>query len=113
MDHPARMGAIKVQHSGERLRGPLYLAETEVAQRLHQMAMNTVASLEIVVEDEGPGIAVEARRHLFVPYFTTKPGGSGIGLVLCRQIAEGHDGSVSLEPGPGGRGSRATLSLPL
>lgn len=55
MDHPARMGAIKVQHSGERLRGPLYLAETEVAQRLHQMAMNTVASLEIVVEDEKVG----------------------------------------------------------
>ncbi len=55
MDHPARMGAIKVQHSGERLRGPLYLAETEVAQRLHQMAMNTVASLEIISKTRKSG----------------------------------------------------------
>src|SRR6185503_20445860 len=43
-------------------------------------------SLEVRVEDEGPGLANSA--NLFVPFFTTKPSGSGIGLVLCRQIAE-------------------------
>ncbi len=46
----------------------------------------TRAGLEIAVEDEGPGLSNTS--NLFVPFFTTKPGGSGIGLVLCRQIAE-------------------------
>jgi hypothetical protein len=50
--------------------------------------------------------------NLFVPFYTTKPGGSGIGLVLSRQIAEGHGGSLELEARPGG-GARARLVLPL
>lgn len=51
--------------------------------------------LEITVEDDGPGIA--SFQNLFVPFFTTKPQGSGIGLVLCRQITENHRGSLTLE----------------
>src|SRR5262249_33217142 len=51
--------------------------------------------LEVLIQDEGPGLAGTA--NLFVPFFTTKPGGSGIGLVLCRQIAEAHGGSLTLE----------------
>lgn len=51
--------------------------------------------LVIEVIDHGPGLA--ATDNLFVPFFTTKPGGSGIGLVLARQIAEGHGGSLTLE----------------
>jgi two-component system nitrogen regulation sensor histidine kinase NtrY len=51
--------------------------------------------IEIYVEDDGPGIANV--QNLFVPFFTTKPSGSGIGLVLCRQIAENHGGSLTLE----------------
>ena len=47
-------------------------------------------TVDIWVDDEGPGLSNTA--NLFVPFFTTKPGGSGIGLVLCRQIAEAHDG---------------------
>src|ERR1700733_6203030 len=46
--------------------------------------------VEVVIEDEGPGIS--NTTNLFVPFFTTKPGGSGIGLVLSRQIAEAHGG---------------------
>lgn len=66
---------------------------------------------DIWVEDAGPGLA--NTNNLFVPFFTTKPGGSGIGLVLCRQIAEAHDGSLKLENRDDERGARATLTLPL
>ncbi len=67
-------------------------------------------SLEVVVEDEGRG--VQDTGNLFVPFYSTKPGGSGIGLVLCQQIAEGHGGRLALrnrDP----RGAVAVLSLPL
>jgi len=62
------------------------------------------------VEDEGHGIAQTA--NLFVPFFTTKPGGSGIGLVLSRQIAEGHGGTLTLENRKDAPGCRAALRLP-
>ncbi|MBI1752570.1 MAG: PAS domain S-box protein [Acidobacteria bacterium] len=65
---------------------------------------------EFLVEDEGPGLPHSG--NLFVPFFTTKPGGSGIGLVLARQIAEGHRGSLHLANGPS-RGACAVLRLPL
>ena len=67
--------------------------------------------LEIWVKDEGPGLSSTA--NLFVPFFTTKPGGSGIGLVLSRQIAEGHGGALSLENRTDGPGCVARLRLPL
>jgi two-component system, NtrC family, nitrogen regulation sensor histidine kinase NtrY len=67
-------------------------------------------AVEVIVEDDGPGIA--DTENLFVPFFTTKPAGSGIGLVLCRQIAEAHGGSVTLEPGRAGQGCLARVRLP-
>jgi signal transduction histidine kinase len=63
------------------------------------------------VEDEGPGLANTS--NLFVPFFTTKPGGSGIGLTLCRQIAENHNGTVTLENREDARGCLAQLRLPV
>lgn len=69
------------------------------------------AHLEVWVEDEGPGLPNTA--NLFVPFFTTKPGGSGIGLVLSRQIAEAHGGFLTLENRQTGRGCEARLRLPL
>jgi len=66
---------------------------------------------EVRVEDEGPGIAGGA--NLFVPFFTTKPEGSGIGLVLSRQIAEAHGGTLSIENRSDGAGAVATVRLPL
>lgn len=67
--------------------------------------------IEVSVEDDGPGL--QSTGNLFVPFFTTKPGGSGIGLALSRQIAEGHGGSLNLHNRTDGRGARATLMLPL
>jgi len=67
--------------------------------------------IEILVEDDGPGIA--NLQNLFVPFFTTKPSGSGIGLVLCRQIAENHGGSLTLENRSDHSGCVARLRLPL
>jgi len=69
------------------------------------------AEIEMWIEDEGPGLANTA--NLFVPFFTTKPDGSGIGLALSRQIAEAHGGSLTLENRIPGPGCRARLLLPL
>jgi nitrogen fixation/metabolism regulation signal transduction histidine kinase len=66
--------------------------------------------LEMRVDDDGPGLPETA--NLFVPFFTTKPGGTGIGLVLSRQIAEAHGGTLTLENRCNG-GCRARLRLPL
>ena len=63
------------------------------------------------IEDRGPGISDTS--NLFVPFFTTKPGGTGIGLTLCRQIAEAHGGTVTLANREGARGCVATVRLPL
>jgi len=67
--------------------------------------------LEIFVEDGGPGL--EETANLFVPFFTTKPQGSGIGLVLSRQIADAHNGTLSLENRANGTGCVARLTLPI
>ncbi len=66
--------------------------------------------LEVRIDDEGPGLP--DRRNLFVPFFTTKPQGSGIGLVFSRQIAEAHGGSLTLENRHPERGCRVRLRLP-
>ena len=66
--------------------------------------------VEVLVQDDGPGIPNPT--NLFVPFFTTKPSGSGIGLVLSRQIAEAHGGSLTLENRELQRGCEARLRLP-
>jgi two-component system nitrogen regulation sensor histidine kinase NtrY len=76
--------------------------ELEARQRRGQVAFE--------VRDRGPGVANP--DNLFVPFFTTKPGGSGIGLVLARQVAEAHGGSLHLANRDDGRGCIASLVIP-
>jgi two-component system nitrogen regulation sensor histidine kinase NtrY len=66
---------------------------------------------EVAVTDEGPGLASTA--NAFVPFFTTKPNGSGIGLVLSRQIAEAHGGTLTLQNRTDRTGCEAVLRIPL
>jgi two-component system nitrogen regulation sensor histidine kinase NtrY len=67
--------------------------------------------LIVWVRDEGPGLPNTS--NLFVPFFTTKPTGSGIGLVLSRQIAEAHGGTLTLQNAIDGPGCEARLMLPV
>ena len=69
------------------------------------------SSLEVHVDDEGPGL--QNTSNLFVPFFTTKRNGSGIGLVLSRQIAEAHGGTLTLQNRDDRRGTRANVRIPI
>jgi len=68
-------------------------------------------TFELWIDDQGAGLPNAS--NLFVPFFTTKPGGSGIGLVLSRQIAEAHGGNLTLDNRVDGPGCRAYLRLPI
>jgi nitrogen fixation/metabolism regulation signal transduction histidine kinase len=64
----------------------------------------------LAIEDEGPGLLNPA--NVFTPFYTTKPSGSGVGLVLSRQIAEAHGGSIDIANRPSGRGCVVRVILP-
>jgi two-component system nitrogen regulation sensor histidine kinase NtrY len=66
--------------------------------------------LALVIEDDGPGLSNPA--NLFTPFYTTKPHGSGVGLVLSRQIAEAHGGSIEISNRPAHRGCMVKIILP-
>jgi len=86
-------------------------ASIETGGRVRVGWRRRIGQVELWVEDEGPGLSNTG--NLFVPFFTTKPGGSGIGLVLSRQIAEAHGGSLTLENRLNGHGCEARLRLPM
>jgi PAS domain S-box-containing protein len=68
---------------------------------------------DIVIADTGPGIPAEVRDRLFEPLVTTKPGGTGLGLPICRQIIEQHGGTMQLiETGSSGTAFLVRLPLP-
>jgi len=75
------------------------------------IAAQAPEKLEVWVADEGPGLTNTA--NLFVPFFTTKPHGSGIGLAISRQIAEAHGGELTLANRADRQGCRASLLLPM
>jgi len=69
-------------------------------------------SVVLRVRDRGSGVAPSDRMRLFEPYFTTKPGGTGLGLALARQTVEEHGGTLTLESADGDGGTQAILRLP-
>ncbi|TAL98320.1 MAG: sensor histidine kinase [Paraburkholderia sp.] len=71
------------------------------------------ATVTLVVSDDGPGIAPEARSRVFEPFYraSTDTEGTGLGLAIVREIVQAHRGEITLEPGAGGRGVTATVTL--
>jgi PAS domain S-box-containing protein len=109
--------SIEVQADGDQLEQVLINlirnatdAALETGGGVRVLCARDGAHASVTVLDEGMGLSNTA--NLFVPFFTTKPGGSGIGLVLSRQIAEGHGGSLSLRNRDDARGCVARLVLP-
>lgn len=127
-----RVVALEARVQVERIDGPEVVLKIDPAQ-IEQLLINALKNaaeaaldtgggvsvswdltrsfVEIRILDEGPGIANPS--NLFVPFFTTKPGGTGIGLVLCRQVAENHGGSFSLKNREDHAGCEAVLRLPV
>ena len=81
-------------------------------RRVSVRAVQNAGTLELSVTDSGPGFSQAARDSLFQPFFTTKPKGLGMGLAICRSIAEAHQGSVVAASGPEG-GAVFRLTLPV
>jgi two-component system nitrogen regulation sensor histidine kinase NtrY len=102
--------AIEPQHSAP---APITLVTSAVTPREPRVVVSwelTEKDLVLIIEDNGPGLGNPA--NVFVPFYTTKPTGSGIGLVLSRQIAEAHGGSIELLNRTDQKGCQARVVLP-
>lgn len=87
-------------------------ATLEVGGQTVRLGWQVLGSdVEVWVEDEGPGL--DDTSNLFVPFYTTKAGGSGIGLALSRQIVESHGGTLVLQNRDDGLGARARIAIPM
>ncbi len=97
--------AIPVVADGAKLRQVLINLGLNAVQAMSErgrlelsISTETPKTIEIRVCDSGPGLSDEAAKHLFEPFFTTKTQGTGLGLLVCRQIVEKHGGSLRLLP---------------
>ena len=79
--------------------------------RVRLFSRCTDSACEIEIRDDGPGLSAEAREHVFDPYYTTKPGGTGLGLSLTRGIVEEHGGTVDIASTEG-HGCQVLIRLP-
>lgn len=96
----------------------LLLNAVEVSPEQGSIAVETgnatdgSSDILVSVQDNGPGISAEAMRNLFRPFYTTKPNGTGLGLVITQRITEEHGGSIRVQS-EHRRGARFTLRLPV
>lgn len=89
------------------------MAATPAAERSLAVSVTRAGpAVTVAVADRGCGLSPEVREQMFQPFFTTKPGGMGMGLHICRSIMETHGGRVWAEPNPGG-GAVFAFSLPV
>jgi two-component system, LuxR family, sensor kinase FixL len=79
-------------------------AMAEYPRRMLTLATELTSGgmIEVSIGDTGPGLAPEVRSRLFEPFVTTKPGGLGVGLSICRLIIEAHGGRLEADANPGG-----------
>ncbi|NJC35226.1 signal transduction histidine kinase [Sphingomonas jejuensis] len=75
-----------------------------------ELAAGPAGSGRVIVTDNGPGVPEAKRPDVFLPFYTTKPSGTGVGLSFARQVMLAHDGTIALDDAPGG-GARFTLLL--
>ncbi len=87
------------------------LEAVDSAGRVEVSAQFDEAAVEFIVADSGPALSAEQRAHLFTPYFTTKPHGSGLGLTIVERIVGAHRGTIDVES-DAGRGTRLRVRLP-
>lgn len=80
--------------------------------RVATRAGDEPGTVEVVVQDDGPGIAHELAGKIFDPFFSTKDGGTGLGLALTHQIVRDHGGTIRVESSPG-HGARFVVALPV
>ncbi|MFM8445219.1 MAG: ATP-binding protein [Methylococcus sp.] len=90
------------------------MSEVATANRLLtvQAAIHPGCSITLIIRDSGPGLAPEIAENLFQPFLTTKPHGIGLGLSLCRTIAQTHGGSIAATSAPG-QGACFEVTLPI
>jgi signal transduction histidine kinase len=73
----------------------------EIKASYEEGEISGAPALRVVIRDNGPGLTDEQRNMVFVPFYTTKQRGLGLGLTIARQIVEAHGGDISLADGPG------------
>ena len=89
------------------------MAELPEHERVLTIATGARAdSVSLCVQDRGPGVGPIAMNKLFEPFWSTKPDGMGMGLAVCRSIAEAHRGSLTVQDAPGG-GAEFCMLLPV
>ncbi len=89
-------------------KGRLYVA---TRQRHGSKRGHGASFVEVIFKDQGKGIAPEALKDIFIPFFTTKEGGTGLGLPICQRIVENHGGTIEVRSHPG-KGSTFSVVLP-